>query len=41
MNTDIISLPENSVLMHLNLKRAGVLAELHVYANTAHDFRAF
>ena len=35
---DIISSPENSVLMYLALKRAGVSAELHVYANTAHDF---
>lgn len=35
---DIISPPENSVLMYLALKRAGVPAELHVYAGTAHDF---
>jgi acetyl esterase/lipase len=35
---DIISPPENSVLMYLALKRAGVLAELHIYAGTAHDF---
>jgi predicted amidohydrolase/acetyl esterase/lipase len=35
---DIISPPENSVLMYLALKRAGVPAELHVYANTTHDF---
>ncbi len=35
---DIISPPEHSVLMYLALKRAGVPAELHVYANTAHDF---
>lgn len=35
---DIISAPENSVLMYLALKRAGVPAELHVYANTTHDF---
>jgi acetyl esterase/lipase len=35
---DVISPPENSVLMYLALKRAGVPAELHVYANTAHDF---
>ena len=35
---DIISSPENSVLMYLALKRAGVSAELHVYANTTHDF---
>jgi acetyl esterase/lipase len=35
---DLISTPEHSVLMYLALKRAGVPAELHVYANTAHDF---
>jgi acetyl esterase/lipase len=35
---DIISPPEHSVLMYLALKRAGVPAELHVYAGTAHDF---
>jgi len=35
---DLISPPEGSVLMYLALKRAGVPAELHVYANTAHDF---
>jgi acetyl esterase/lipase len=35
---DIISPPEHSVLMYLALKRAGVPVELHVYANTAHDF---
>ena len=35
---DIISPPEHSVLMYLALKRAGVSAELHVYANTTHDF---
>src|SRR2546426_4176482 len=35
---DIISPPENSVLMYLALKRAGVAAELHVYAGAAHDF---
>jgi acetyl esterase/lipase len=35
---DIISPPENSVLMYLALKRAGIPAELHVYANTTHDF---
>jgi acetyl esterase/lipase len=35
---DIISPPENSVLMYLALRRAGVSAELHVYADTAHDF---
>jgi acetyl esterase/lipase len=35
---DIISPPEHSVLMFLALKRAGVPAELHVYAEAAHDF---
>ena len=35
---DIVSPPENSVLMYLALKRAGVPAELHVYADTTHDF---
>jgi acetyl esterase/lipase len=35
---DIISPPEHSVLMYLALKRAGVPAELHVYAGAAHDF---
>ena len=35
---DIISPPEHSVLMYLALKKAGVPAELHVYAGTAHDF---
>ena len=34
----IISPPENSVLMYLALKRAGVPAELHIYAGAAHDF---
>ncbi|MCI0744452.1 MAG: alpha/beta hydrolase [Verrucomicrobia subdivision 3 bacterium] len=35
---DIISPPEHSVLLYLALKRAGVPAELHIYANTTHDF---
>ena len=35
---DIISEPGHSVLMYLALKRAGVPAELHIYANTTHDF---
>lgn len=35
---DIVSPPEHSVFMYLALKRAGVVAELHVYASTAHDF---
>jgi peptidylprolyl isomerase len=37
-NDDVISPPEGSVLMYLALKRAGVPAELHIYANTTHDF---
>jgi acetyl esterase/lipase len=32
------SLSENSVLMYLALKRAGIPAELHVYATGDHDF---
>ena len=35
---DIISPPEHSVVMYLALRRAGVPAELHIYAATAHDF---
>jgi acetyl esterase/lipase len=35
---DVISPAENSVLMYLALKRAGVPAELHVYSGAAHDF---
>jgi acetyl esterase/lipase len=35
---DIVSSPEHSVLMYLALKRAGVSAELHVYAGATHDF---
>jgi acetyl esterase/lipase len=35
---DIISPPEHSLLMYLALKRAGVPAELHIYALAAHDF---
>jgi len=35
---DIVSPPEHSVVMYLALKRAGVPAELHIYANTTHDF---
>ena len=35
---DVISSPEQSVILYLALKRAGVPAELHIYANTAHDF---
>jgi acetyl esterase/lipase len=32
------SIPENSVFMYLALKRAGVPAELHIYATGDHDF---
>jgi acetyl esterase/lipase len=35
---DIVSPPEHSVLMYLALKRAGVPAELHIYATVTHDF---
>ncbi|MGH7970454.1 MAG: alpha/beta hydrolase, partial [Limisphaerales bacterium] len=35
---DTISPPENSVLLYLALRRAGIPAELHVYAGAAHDF---
>lgn len=35
---DLISDPAHSVVMYLALKRAGVSAELHVYAGAAHDF---
>jgi acetyl esterase/lipase len=35
---DPISDPEGSVLLYLALKRAGVPAELHVYAGATHDF---
>ncbi len=35
---DVISPPEHSVVMYRALKRAGVPAELHVYAGAAHDF---
>jgi acetyl esterase/lipase len=35
---DLISDPAHSVVAYLALKRAGVPAELHVYAATAHDF---
>ena len=30
--------PENSIMMYLALKRAGIPAELHIYATAAHDF---
>ncbi len=35
---DLISPPEHSVVMYRALKKAGVSAELHIYADTAHDF---
>jgi acetyl esterase/lipase len=35
---DIISSPEQSLFLYLALKRAGVPAELHIYATAAHDF---
>jgi acetyl esterase/lipase len=35
---DILSSPQNSVLMYLALTRAGIPAELHVSAGTTHDF---
>jgi acetyl esterase/lipase len=35
---DIISPPQHSVCMYLALKRAGIPAELHVYAGSTHDF---
>jgi acetyl esterase/lipase len=35
---DLISSPEHSVVMYLALRKAGVPAELHIYATAAHDF---
>jgi len=35
---DIISDPAHSVIAYLALKRAGIPAELHIYATAAHDF---
>jgi acetyl esterase/lipase len=35
---DLISSPEHSVAMYVALKRAGIPAELHIYATAAHDF---
>lgn len=37
-NDDIVSTPEHSIFMYLALKRAGIPTELHIYANTTHDF---
>jgi acetyl esterase/lipase len=35
---DIISSPDHSLVMYRALKRAGIPAELHIYATAAHDF---
>lgn len=35
---DIISPPEHSIVTYLALRRAGIPAELHIYASAAHDF---
>jgi acetyl esterase/lipase len=35
---DIVSSPEHSVVMYMALKKAGVPAELHIYATATHDF---
>jgi acetyl esterase/lipase len=35
---DPISPPEHSLFMYLALKRAGIPAELHIYAGVTHDF---
>ena len=35
---DIISPPEHSLVMYQAIQRAGVPAELHIYAGAAHDF---
>ncbi len=35
---DLISPPEHSVLFYLALRKAGIPAELHIYATAAHDF---
>jgi len=35
---DLISDPEHSVVMYRALKRAGISAALHIYADSAHDF---
>jgi acetyl esterase/lipase len=35
---DIISPPEHSVMMYLALRKAGIPAELHIYATATHDF---
>jgi acetyl esterase/lipase len=35
---DLISTPDHSAVFYLALQRAGVSAELHIYAKSAHDF---
>lgn len=35
---DIISPPDHSVVMYLALRKAGIPAELHIYAGATHDF---
>jgi len=35
---DIVSPPEHSIVMYLALRKAGIPAELHIYAGAAHDF---
>jgi acetyl esterase/lipase len=37
---DIVSSPDHSVVMYRALKRAGIPAELHIYATATHDFGA-
>ena len=37
-SNDPISPPTHSVVMYTSLQRAGVPAELHIYASTTHDF---
>jgi acetyl esterase/lipase len=36
--SDISSSPEHSVVLYRALQRAGIPAELHIYAGAAHDF---
>jgi acetyl esterase/lipase len=35
---DIVSTPEHSLVLYRALKRAGIPAELHIYATATHDF---
>ncbi len=37
-DSDLISSPEHSIATYLALKKAGVPADLHIYAGAAHDF---